>query len=289
MPTSANDGRGGLSGTRRAPRNDPDRRLPDSEVVLSTDLEPYVAIADELRTRVRERGPRDVRVWLVAAMRAVAEQRIADWPALAMELAKAIPDTVPLDELTAWTRGGAGRVGAFPHGTSVGAWRHRRRKQKPCDACMAAERAYLRDRRAKWQRDGMVVRRSVDPDAVAAALGDERGNLTLPQKREAAVRLAELGLSARQIGRQIGSDQRTVRAWLPDAAISASPAVDEVAIQRAMGGEAVNLSTVEKREAIRRLTEKGESARDVARRLRISSRSVQRYRVALRESESEAA
>lgn len=54
--------------------------------------------------------------------------------------------------------------------------------------------------------------------------------------------------------------------------------VDEFAIERAMAGRRVALTTTERTEAVRRLTERGHSAREIGIRLYISERHVVRYR-----------
>lgn len=55
-------------------------------------------------------------------------------------------------------------------------------------------------------------------------------------------------------------------------------AVDEIAVERAMAGDPGDLSVADCYEAVRRLTEQGLSMREIGRRLRISPRSVGRYR-----------
>ncbi|WP_152538117.1 hypothetical protein [Williamsia sp. D3] len=58
--------------------------------------------------------------------------------------------------------------------------------------------------------------------------------------------------------------------------------VDEFAIERAMAGRRVEITTTERTEAVRRLTEQGHSAREIGLRLRISERHVLRYRSRIR-------
>lgn len=57
-------------------------------------------------------------------------------------------------------------------------------------------------------------------------------------------------------------------------------AVDSVAVDRASTGERLPLNAAERREAVRRL--RGLSSNEVARRLDLSHRTVQRHRAALR-------
>lgn len=54
--------------------------------------------------------------------------------------------------------------------------------------------------------------------------------------------------------------------------------VDEVAVERACAGERVRLSSEERHLAILRLTEQGLSAREIARRIGVTGRSVTRHR-----------
>lgn len=58
------------------------------------------------------------------------------------------------------------------------------------------------------------------------------------------------------------------------------PIVDEVAVARACHGEPVPLTRLERAEAVRRLTKRGMGAKEIARRLRMSMRQVQRLRAA---------
>lgn len=53
---------------------------------------------------------------------------------------------------------------------------------------------------------------------------------------------------------------------------------DEIAIERAMNGDAVRLTASERLEVVRRLVEQGRSDADIARRLHVDSRSVLRWR-----------
>jgi len=84
------------------------------------------------------------------------------------------------------------------------------------------------------------------------------------------------------------------RGWLPPLAFdddtiddpAARPSIgayqprvfDEVAVQRAMRGDRVHLRPVERAEVVRRLTDAGRSAAEIAERLRTTPRSVQRMR-----------
>lgn len=58
--------------------------------------------------------------------------------------------------------------------------------------------------------------------------------------------------------------------------------LDEFAIEWAMAGRRVELTAAERTEAVRRLTERGHSARDIGIRLYISERHVVRYRSRIR-------
>lgn len=241
--------------------------------------DPYAAIADELRVRVRERGPKDNRRWLVASMRAVSQQRVADWPALAMELAKAIPDTVPWDELTVWTRGGLAHRKVAAHGTVAGARRHRKLGEKPCDACAAAERERLRRYRQANKNGGTVTDRARNAAVLAAVESPDPATLTLDERRVEARRLAELELPVASIARHLRTDPRVVRGWVADV----NP-FDEAAVRRAMSGEWVELSLADKREAVRRMAARGDSALDIAGRLGLSRRQVERHKAWLRDN-----
>lgn len=58
--------------------------------------------------------------------------------------------------------------------------------------------------------------------------------------------------------------------------------VDEVAIERAMYGERLPLNLAERREAVRRLTTRGHSVRQIAERLHLTPRAVTRLRSSAR-------
>lgn len=62
------------------------------------------------------------------------------------------------------------------------------------------------------------------------------------------------------------------------ATVTGLPVVDEVAVERAMVGGPVELTSAERAEAVRRLSARGLSDAQVAERLRITSRSVMRIR-----------
>jgi len=64
--------------------------------------------------------------------------------------------------------------------------------------------------------------------------------------------------------------------------LDADDAVDEVAVERAMRGEQLNLTPQERLEAVARLTRRGTSARETARLLHTTERHVVRLRSALR-------
>jgi hypothetical protein len=55
----------------------------------------------------------------------------------------------------------------------------------------------------------------------------------------------------------------------PATRIDASGAIDEIAVERAMDGDHVTLTRAERDEAVRRLTARGLSVRQIAERLRI--------------------
>ena len=77
---------------------------------------------------------------------------------------------------------------------------------------------------------------------------------------------------------------RTSTAVCPHCGQSERPApdVDEVAVLRAMAGDRVRLTPVERLEAVRRLTARGLSAREIGERLHITPRHVCRYRSRVR-------
>lgn len=62
------------------------------------------------------------------------------------------------------------------------------------------------------------------------------------------------------------------------------PIVDEVAVARACHGEWIKLTRLERQAAVARLTLRGASSNEIARKLHMSGRSVQRAQKALRES-----
>lgn len=72
-------------------------------------------------------------------------------------------------------------------------------------------------------------------------------------------------------------DWRRATAW---ARRPPEPIVDDVAVARACHGEDVPLTRLERVEAVRRLSKRGLSAKEIGRRLRVSMRQVQRYRAA---------
>jgi len=57
--------------------------------------------------------------------------------------------------------------------------------------------------------------------------------------------------------------------------------LDEIAIEVAAAGKPVDLTIPERREVVRLLTSRGLSAREIAKRLRLSQRQVVRHRAAL--------
>jgi hypothetical protein len=62
------------------------------------------------------------------------------------------------------------------------------------------------------------------------------------------------------------------------------PIVDEVAVARACHGEQIKLNKLERQAAVARLTLRGASSNEIARKLHMSGRNVQRVQRALRES-----
>lgn len=60
--------------------------------------------------------------------------------------------------------------------------------------------------------------------------------------------------------------------------------VDEVALRRAAAGDRVRLTTVERRHLVATLTANGLSARQIADRIHLARRSVQRHRTAIRQA-----
>jgi len=71
---------------------------------------------------------------------------------------------------------------------------------------------------------------------------------------------------------------RSRRRHRPGGPKDRSPHIDEIAVERAMAGDAVRLTIRERGEAVRRLTAAGLTARQVASRLHITTRTVVRYR-----------
>ena len=58
--------------------------------------------------------------------------------------------------------------------------------------------------------------------------------------------------------------------------------IDDVAVERAMHGDPLVLTLPERKLAVQRLTSRGHSAVEIARRVRIAPRTVERYRAAER-------
>jgi DNA-binding NarL/FixJ family response regulator len=73
--------------------------------------------------------------------------------------------------------------------------------------------------------------------------------------------------------------QRSMRGYSLRAPKSRDPNIDEVAVERAMAGDWVTLTLAERAEVVRRLTDRGLAAHEIARRLRVAPRTVVRYRV----------
>jgi hypothetical protein len=62
------------------------------------------------------------------------------------------------------------------------------------------------------------------------------------------------------------------------ATVDSGDMFDDIAVERAMHGDRVTLTTQERAEATRRLTAAGHTAEDIAARLHTTSRSIQRQR-----------
>ncbi len=94
------------------------------------------AISRELVTRIRDDDPEENGRWLAAVL-----PDPADWFRLVFVTGALVPDDRTWSQLTAWIPGGAGSATPRqPCGTHAAAARHRRRKEKVCDACLRAER-----------------------------------------------------------------------------------------------------------------------------------------------------
>jgi DNA-binding NarL/FixJ family response regulator len=182
-------------------------------------VSPYASIADELRVRRKERGPKDTRVWLVAAMKSLSEPgRPADWVELAFVLADA-------------------RMPLRPHGTYAAMRRHERYREPLCEDCrefrreharkrMAAKRERDRDARAE-ELDARVAQQRraipkagrprvsdagcVDMAAVLRAMDGEPVELTAYERREAVRLLTRRGVSHTLIAKLLGVATRTVQ------------------------------------------------------------------------------
>lgn len=83
-------------------------------------------------------------------------------------------------------------------------------------------------------------------------------------------------------GVPVDESWRTLTAWTRIEPVEETSSVDEIAIERACRGIQVPLTIAEKREAVRRLSARKVSAKEIGRRLQISTRQVQRYREQMR-------
>jgi hypothetical protein len=94
-------------------------------------------VAVQLAARVRDDAPDDYGRWLAAQI-----TDPADWPALAVILAAAVPLDQPWTHLTAWTvlpaQGAVDRL--EPCGTRAAYRRHLAHGEVPCERCTAANR-----------------------------------------------------------------------------------------------------------------------------------------------------
>lgn len=72
--------------------------------------------------------------------------------------------------------------------------------------------------------------------------------------------------------------RRRARGFLLRGPKSRDPIVDEIAVERACNGDPVTLTVAERAEAVRLMTAKGMTARQIAERLRMAERTVVRYR-----------
>lgn len=107
------------------------------------------SIAAQLAARVRDDDPEAVHRWLAKVVDP------ADWMALAIVLAAAVPNDRTWRQLTAWTRVTAVKPRApkppqdlKPHGTSAAAKRHRYYDEPLCADCKAWDRERKRVERA---------------------------------------------------------------------------------------------------------------------------------------------
>jgi predicted transcriptional regulator len=201
-----------------------------------------------------------------------------------------------------------------PHGTPYGYVQHVRRGTPKCTPCRRAHA----DRAAQYEARRYLNRGPLSVPAVGthrrlqalAAIGWNRAHLAAELKvtkpavgqwltrdvvySSTALRVSELYA---RLGDTPGASERTRRhaasvGWLPPIAWDedtiddpATPpyagqydSIDEVAVQRAINGRAVQLTRGEQREAIRLLNTRGESAQRIADLLGVSQRTVVRHR-----------
>lgn len=113
---------------------------------MSDKADELARIAVELVTRVRDDEPETVHQWLASVVDP------ADWMALAIVLACAVPDDQSWKDLTAWTwvRDLAPSRSLQPCGTIAALRRHQARGERVCDACKSVDRERKRtERKAK--------------------------------------------------------------------------------------------------------------------------------------------
>lgn len=201
-------------------------------------------------------------------------------------------------------------------GTNAGYQAHYTDGTKPCQPCREAhtrrkqryrKRVYLE--RGKRRVDSTGTHRRLQALAVMAWSQEEIGKrlgvgkyavaevLSRPTViRETAQKVAAV---YDELWDQRGPNERAARmakarGWLPPLAwnddeidlptarpsrmVESRPMFDDIAIERAMRGSEVHLRPAERAEAVRRLTDKGFSAAEIADRLRVTTRSVVRIR-----------
>lgn len=145
---------------------------------------------------------------------------------------------------------------AQPHGTHYAVKLHRRAGEQLCALCREFQRTYDREY-GRLRRESAVIRASMnaahrrwydrtvraDPARAAVMNARRRGLLRATREREAY-------------------DQRHI--------------IDEVAVRRAVSGEATPLNRPERLEAVRQLRDRGYGYNDIAERLGIAARQVHR-------------
>ena len=101
------------------------------------------------------------------------------------------------------------------HGTTAGYARHRRRHEKPCDACRAVNNAYSRDyKRGRYERQPRTRDLYVDEVAVERrANGDRSVKLNTAEQAEAVRLLMRQGMSKGAIERTTGINPHRALKW----------------------------------------------------------------------------